>query len=108
MNREILLKLWNMDEIPACDKGMELAQAFLVSAGEAVYRLGTEEPGDRIIELTAAYTAMTEHFSGCENCNENAHQPLRFVASETGLPVTVVAIRARSNQPYPACIASTP
>ncbi|MBB5058102.1 hypothetical protein HDF16_002808 [Granulicella aggregans] len=72
MHREALLKLWNMDEIPACDKGMELAQAFLISAGEAVYRLGTEEPGDRLTELTAAYMAMAEHYGGCDNCNENA------------------------------------
>jgi hypothetical protein len=69
MNREALLRLWNMDEIPSCDKGMELAQAFLVSAGEAVYRIGVEEPGDRLAGLAAAYTAMAEHYDGCENCN---------------------------------------
>ncbi|MBB5057454.1 hypothetical protein HDF16_002160 [Granulicella aggregans] len=74
MNREALLKLWNMDEIPACDKGMELAQAFLVSAGDAVYHLGTEEPGDRLTELAAAYTAMTEHYEDCDNCNGGAEE----------------------------------
>jgi hypothetical protein len=51
MNRAALLRLWSMDEIPACDKGMELAQAFLVCAGEGVDRLGVEEPGDRLAEL---------------------------------------------------------
>ena len=74
MNGEALLKLWNMDEIPACDKGMELAQAFLISAGDAVYRLGTEEPGDRLTELTAANTAMAEHYDECDNCNGNAQE----------------------------------
>jgi len=74
MNREGLLKLWNMDEIPACDKGMEFAQAFLVSAGDAVYRLGVEKPGDRLTGLAAAYTAMAEHYGGCERCNGAAQE----------------------------------
>lgn len=74
MNREALLKLWNMDEIPACDRGMELAQAFLVSAGDAFFRLGTEEPGDRLNELTEAYTTLAEHYGRCDNCNGAAEE----------------------------------
>ncbi|MBB5057460.1 hypothetical protein HDF16_002166 [Granulicella aggregans] len=54
VDRNALLSLWKLDEIPACDKGMELSQAFLVCAGEFVDRFGVKEPGYR---LTAAYMA---------------------------------------------------
>jgi hypothetical protein len=70
MNHDALLKLWNPDEIPVCDEGMKLAQAFLVSSGEAVDRLGVEEPADRITELTAAYMALVEHGVECDKCSE--------------------------------------
>jgi hypothetical protein len=56
--------------MPACPEGMELAQAFLISAGEGVNRLGTEGPGDRITELRAAYMALVEHGEDCDSCNE--------------------------------------
>jgi hypothetical protein len=49
---------------------MELAKTFLESCGQGVDRLGIEEPADRITEITASYTTMVEHGSGCENCNE--------------------------------------
>ncbi|MBB5061194.1 hypothetical protein HDF16_005930 [Granulicella aggregans] len=49
---------------------MKLAQAFLISAGQAVERLGVEAPEDRLTELTAAYTALTDHSFDCDNCNE--------------------------------------
>jgi hypothetical protein len=49
---------------------MELAKAFLESCDEGVDRLGTEEPADRITQIAASYTAMVEHGSGCEKCNE--------------------------------------
>jgi hypothetical protein len=31
-----LLNLWSLEELPACDEGMEHARAFFTSAGEAV------------------------------------------------------------------------
>jgi hypothetical protein len=41
-----------MEDIPACDEGIMLAQVFLESFGEGVNRLGIEEPGDRIADIT--------------------------------------------------------
>jgi hypothetical protein len=49
---------------------MMLAQAYLISCGEGVNRLGTEEPGDRITEIKVCYMALVEHGEGCDNCNE--------------------------------------
>jgi hypothetical protein len=70
MDNKALLALWNTEDMPACPEGMMQAQAFLISCGEAVNRLGTEEPKDRITDLTACYMALVEHGEGCENCNE--------------------------------------
>ena len=77
VDRNALLSLWKLDEIPACDKGMELARSFLVCAGEGVDRIGIEEPSDRLTELTAAYMALVEHGAGCEDCNETDELPER-------------------------------
>jgi hypothetical protein len=71
MNHKKLLDLWETDEMPACEEGMRLAQAFLVAAGEGVDRLGVEAPEDRLTELNAAYMALVEHGNGCDDCNEN-------------------------------------
>jgi hypothetical protein len=36
-----LVSLWpNLENIPACDEGMKLAQTFLEAAGECVNRMG--------------------------------------------------------------------
>jgi hypothetical protein len=70
MDHNKLLALWNTDDFPTCKQGMMLAQAFLISCGEGVNRLGTEEPADRITDLTACYMALVEHGEGCDNCNE--------------------------------------
>ena len=61
MDNKALLALWKLEEMPACEEGMRLAQAFLISCGEGVNRLGTEEPSDRITDLTACYMALVEH-----------------------------------------------
>jgi hypothetical protein len=70
IDRNALLALWKLEDIPACDEGMELARTFLESCGQGVDRLGIEEPADRISQIAASYTAMVEHGSGCEKCNE--------------------------------------
>jgi hypothetical protein len=41
------LDVWKMDEVPACDDGMKLAQAFLISFAGTVDRLGFEDPPTR-------------------------------------------------------------
>jgi hypothetical protein len=53
IDRNALLALWKLEDIPACDEGMMLAEAFLESCGEGVNRLGIEEPADRIADITA-------------------------------------------------------
>jgi hypothetical protein len=70
IDRNALLALWKLEDIPACDVGMELAKTFLESCGEGVDRLGIEEPADRITEINAAYMALVEHGSTCDKCNE--------------------------------------
>ena len=70
IDRYTLLALWDLKNIPACDVGMEFAKAFLESCGEGVNRLGIEEPGDRIAEMDAAYTALVERSADCPDCNE--------------------------------------
>ena len=47
-----------------------LAQAYLISCGEGVNRLGTEEPLDRLNDIQACYMALVEHGEDCDSCNE--------------------------------------
>ncbi|MGF7180367.1 hypothetical protein HDF11_001871 [Tunturiibacter psychrotolerans] len=70
MDHDKLLALWDIEDIPACDVGMILAQAFLISCGEGVNRLGTEKPSDRMNNIQSCYTALVEHGKGCDSCNE--------------------------------------
>jgi hypothetical protein len=70
MTSEALLALWELENMPACEVGMQLAKTFLESCGEGVNRLGFEEPADRITEITTAYRALTEHSGDCDDCNE--------------------------------------
>jgi hypothetical protein len=53
--------------MPACPEGMVLAQAYLVSCGEGVNRLGTEEPLDRLNDIQACYTPLIEQGEICES-----------------------------------------
>jgi hypothetical protein len=55
----------------------KLSKTFLETCGEGVDRLGTEEHSERITIITARYTVIVEHGSGCDNCNEassNGHR----------------------------------
>jgi hypothetical protein len=70
IDRNALLNLWDLENIPACDVGMELARTFMKTCGAGLDRLGTEEPADRITEINAAYMALVEHGSTCDKCNE--------------------------------------
>jgi hypothetical protein len=36
MDQDALLKLWRLDEMPACDEVMRLAKVFLESDGEGI------------------------------------------------------------------------
>ncbi|NYF88902.1 hypothetical protein RBB79_05130 [Tunturiibacter empetritectus] len=70
MDSKALLALWKLDEMPACPEGMMLAQAYLISCGEGVNRLATEEPLDRMNDIKACYMALVEHSEDCDSCNE--------------------------------------
>jgi hypothetical protein len=49
--------------------GEDLRSDFPDQLWRGVNRLGTEEPSDRITDLTACYMALVEHGEGCDNCN---------------------------------------
>jgi hypothetical protein len=70
LNREKLLSLWDLEDMPECDAGMQLVEAFLVSCGEAVDRFGEEGPEDRLAQITASYMALVDHGNLCDDCNE--------------------------------------
>lgn len=66
-----LLSLWpNLEEMPACDDGVKLAQAFLEAAGECVNTLGRGRTSGSRSNLLAAYNWMVAHGDRCEKCNE--------------------------------------
>ena len=73
LDRNALLALWKLDEMPACQTGLNLAYAFLESCGEGVSRLGVEDSADRMTELTINYLAMVEHVGECEDCVAKWH-----------------------------------
>lgn len=56
--------------MPACDAGMQLVEAFLVSCGEAVDRFGEKGPGDRVAQITESYMMMVDHGNLCDDCKE--------------------------------------
>lgn len=56
MDHNELLDLWNTDDFPACEEGMILAQAFLISYGEGVNLLGIEKPVETMQTLLTVFT----------------------------------------------------
>jgi hypothetical protein len=69
-DHQALLSLWNITEIPACEKGMKYAEAFLIAAGDGVNALGTEDPETRVQIVTEAYMELVTHGIDCDDCNE--------------------------------------
>jgi hypothetical protein len=65
VDSKALLALWKIDEIPACDEGMELARAFLETCGRALE--STEDEEFTIIQRWRAYS---RHRGACDKCNE--------------------------------------
>jgi hypothetical protein len=70
MDKDALLNLWNLEDLPACPAGMALAKTFLIACGQGVNRLGTEEPDDRLLDITACYMDLVEHAGDCDDCKE--------------------------------------
>ena len=70
IDKEVFLSLWKLDELPACDEGMELALRFLLRAGEAVDKLDQTDVIATRNALIRAHKELTGHRSECPKCNE--------------------------------------
>jgi len=70
IDKEAFLALWKLDELPACDEGMELARRFLVWAGEAVDKLDFDAVIAIRNGLIRAHKELVAHRAECPNCNE--------------------------------------
>jgi hypothetical protein len=65
-----LLSLWDMENISACDEGMELARRFLEAVGECVKTSGHGRTSGSRSDLLWTYNAMVNHSDKCAKCNE--------------------------------------
>lgn len=65
IDRDQFFALWRVQDIPACDVGMDLARAFLETCGRALE--STEDEEFTIIQRWRAYS---RHRATCEKCNE--------------------------------------
>ena len=70
IDRAQLLTLWKLDELPACEEGMELAARFLERAGEAVDRLDEANIIAARNAMIRAHKELIAHRSDCPKCNE--------------------------------------
>jgi hypothetical protein len=71
IDRAQLLALWKLDELPACDDGIELASTFLERAVDAVDKL--DDPTQIIAvrnALIRAHKDLIDHRASCPKCNE--------------------------------------
>jgi hypothetical protein len=60
---EIVVELWKIEDIPACDNGMALAHAFLKSCVSA---LTSSNPAN----FNARFESYMRHRNSCEKCEE--------------------------------------
>jgi hypothetical protein len=65
-----LPELWNLEDLPACDEGMELAEAFITRCLEAVNSLDEAEAIPKRNAIIRTHKAFIEHRSSCPKCNE--------------------------------------
>ena len=70
IDRAQLLALWKLDELPACQEGMELAARFLERAGEAEDRL--DEANIPLVRnaMIRSHKELVDHRATCPKCNE--------------------------------------
>jgi hypothetical protein len=69
IQNDTLLSLWDIENMPACEEGMEFVRRFLEAAGECVTTLGRARTSSSRANLLWAYNAMVLHSDGCQNCN---------------------------------------
>ena len=70
VNNDALLSLWDIQNMPACNQGMELVRRFLEAAGECVNTLGRGRTSSSRADLLWTYNAMVNHSDHCDKCNE--------------------------------------
>lgn len=59
--------LWDLEDLPTCDKGTELARSFLEASGDAVSNLGQRADSSHFMSRRRT---LPEHVSTCPNCLE--------------------------------------
>jgi hypothetical protein len=64
INAERLLSLWDVENMPACDEGMELARLFLETAGRAVASEHLE------FAMMQSWRIYSRHRASCGKCKE--------------------------------------
>jgi hypothetical protein len=70
IDRNQLLALWPLDEIPFCDEGADLAGRFLERAFEACDTLGEEDAMPKRNAMIRAHKELVAHRGACPKCNE--------------------------------------
>ena len=63
MTSPLLLSIWNVEDLPACNEGSALAEAFLKSCVSAL------ETGNAS-NFNARFESYNRHRNDCEKCNE--------------------------------------
>jgi hypothetical protein len=71
VDRNKLLALWKLDEVPFCDEGLELATVFMERAFEACEVRGEEDALPKRNAMIRAHKLLVAHReSSCPKCNE--------------------------------------
>ena len=75
MGCESLLVHWDLEQLSACHKGMELAQDFLIECGAAVCDLSASDPRDQRFDFLCKYSALVRHRVSCLECKNARIKP---------------------------------
>jgi hypothetical protein len=70
LNSAALLKLWDLEDLAACDEGMELAKAFLTSCGRALECVGHCNTLTLRSDFHFRFSQYVAHRESCDKCNE--------------------------------------
>ncbi len=74
MNLEDFIDRWDLETMPACDKGMELLRQFAENHPDTFGQLQPEDfiklDNPAFLLGIAEWEAFAEHCSTCEECNE--------------------------------------
>ena len=78
IDKQAFLALRKLDELPACDAGMELARSFLLRACEAVDRLDQDAVIATRNALIRAHKELVAHRSECLNSMKSMKPPINW------------------------------